>query len=89
MALTKPRIGVFGGTFDPIHIGHLAIVRWAQAELRLAAVRVIPTGQSWQKDRAGASAEHRVEMLKLAFADVPFIEIDEREVRRDGPRLCN
>lgn len=82
---TIPRIGIFGGTFDPIHIGHLAIVRWAQAELRLSSVRVIPTGQSWQKARAGANAQQRVEMLKLALAGDPFAEIDEREVRRSGP----
>lgn len=83
--MSRGRIGVFGGTFDPIHIGHLAIVRWARAELALDQVKVIPTGQSWQKVRAGASAADRLAMLRLALAGEPFAQLDEREVQRGGP----
>ncbi len=82
---TRLRIGVFGGTFDPIHIGHLTIVRWAHAELRLDVVRVVPTGESWQKAQAGASADQRLAMLQLALVSDTFAQIDDRELRRGGP----
>ncbi len=81
----RARIGVFGGTFDPIHIGHLAIIRWARAELRLDRVRVVPTGESWQKAGTKASAAQRIEMLRLALSGDFYAEIDDREVRRSGP----
>ena len=85
MSGARPRIGLFGGTFDPIHTGHLTLARWARAELSLDELRLIPTGESWQKRPAGAPAADRLEMARLAFAGDPWVTIDDREVRRDGP----
>lgn len=85
MSHARPRIGLFGGTFDPVHIGHLTLARWARAELALDRLRLIPTGESWQKRPAWAPAADRLEMARLAFAHEPWVTIDEREVHRDGP----
>jgi nicotinate-nucleotide adenylyltransferase len=84
----RRRIGIVGGTFDPPHVGHLALARAARDALLLDEVRLMPTGSSWQKASSGASAEQRLEMLCLALRDVPASErlaVDAREVRRGGP----
>lgn len=79
-------IGLFGGTFDPVHAGHLAVIRAASAALELDELRVLPAGDPWQKSaRAVAPAEHRVAMLKGALADVEDVVLDTRELRRTGP----
>ncbi len=81
---SRRRIGLFGGTFDPIHVAHLALADWARAELALDEVRLIPTGRSWQKEAAGASAADRLRMAELATADRPWLLVDDRETRRPG-----
>jgi nicotinate-nucleotide adenylyltransferase len=74
---------LFGGTFDPVHNGHIAMLHAAIATLAPSMSLVIPTGQPWQKGSiTHASAAHRLAMLKLAF---PQIKIDERELHRAGP----
>lgn len=74
---------LFGGTFDPVHNGHIAMLHAAVAALAPSMTIVIPTGQPWQKgNTTHASAAHRVAMLRLAF---PQIKIDERELHREGP----
>lgn len=78
-------VGVLGGTFDPVHVGHLALARSAMVALQLGSVRFIPTGRSWQKDAAGATAAQRIDMLRLAVATEPHWIVDERETRRSGP----
>lgn len=79
-------IGLFGGTFDPVHAGHLAVIRAASAALKLDELRVLPAGDPWQKSaRAIAPAEHRVAMLKLGLADIEGVVLDTRELRRTGP----
>jgi nicotinate-nucleotide adenylyltransferase len=81
-----PRIGLFGGSFDPPHSGHLALARQAFGELALDALRWIPAGRPWQKaDRQLASAEHRAAMVALTIAGVPGQALDRREIDRDGP----
>ncbi len=82
---TRPRIGVLGGTFDPVHVGHLALARSACAALQLAQVRLLPTGQSWQKSGVVASATERLAMLRLAIGTEAGLLADDREVRRKGP----
>lgn len=82
---TRLRVGVFGGTFDPVHVGHLTLLHWARVELKLNELRVVPTGRSWQKQAAGASSPQRLAMLRLALAAETAVQIDDREVRRDGP----
>jgi nicotinate-nucleotide adenylyltransferase len=84
----RRRIGLVGGTFDPPHVGHLALARAARDAFALDEVRLVPTGRSWQKASAGASSAQRLEMTRLALAGLPADErlvVDDREVRRDGP----
>jgi len=79
----KPQpIGILGGTFDPIHYGHL---RLAEEMLELAGlqqIHFIPTGNPPHRDTPQVSAAHRSAMVKLAIADQPAFVLDEREVRR-------
>jgi nicotinate-nucleotide adenylyltransferase len=76
----------FGGTFDPVHLGHVAMARAALAELNVERLIVLPVGNPYQRGRTPfASPEHRVEMLRLAFESDANISIDERELRREGP----
>jgi nicotinate-nucleotide adenylyltransferase len=85
MSLEPRRVGLLGGTFDPVHNAHLALAHAALAELRLHSVRWIPTGQPWQKDRPITSAEHREAMVRLATAEEPRFEVDRLEIERQGP----
>ena len=79
------RIGIFGGAFDPPHNAHLALARTAIGELELDALHVIPTGQAWHKTRTLSAPEHRLAMTQLAFADMPRVVVDNREIKRAGP----
>jgi nicotinate-nucleotide adenylyltransferase len=83
--VSLPRIGVFGGAFDPPHNAHVALAGAALAQLGLAELRVFPTGQAWHKARALSRAEDRLAMAELAFADLPGVVVDARETRRNGP----
>ncbi|MFC1911133.1 nicotinate-nucleotide adenylyltransferase [Chloroflexota bacterium] len=79
-------IGVLGGTFDPIHVGHLIIAEEARIKLGLAEVLFVPAGQPWLKqDRDITPAAHRVEMVRRAIADNPYFELSTLEVDRSGP----
>ena len=82
---TVQRLGVFGGAFDPPHLAHVALVEAAVAQLQLDQVCVLPTGQAWHKPRNLSDAAHRLAMTRLAFADVPQVVVDEREILRTGP----
>jgi nicotinate-nucleotide adenylyltransferase len=81
----RPRIGIFGGAFDPPHNAHVAMAQAALAQLDLAELRIFPTGQAWHKDRPLSAAEHRLAMSRLAFAGLPGAEVDPREILRAGP----
>ena len=78
------RVGVFGGTFDPVHAAHVALAEAALAELRLDEVRWIPTGQPWQKAREITGAIHRTAMVQAAIAHEPRFVLDRIEVDRSG-----
>jgi nicotinate-nucleotide adenylyltransferase len=79
-------IGVLGGTFDPIHSGHLIIAEEARLKLRLARVLFVPAGQPWLKTgRTISPAAHRVEMVKRAIATNPHFELSTVEVDHPGP----
>ena len=83
---SAPRIGIFGGSFDPPHNAHVALAEAALAQLGLAELHVISTGQAWHKSRALTPKEDRLAMTQLAFAGLPGkVVIDSREVLRDGP----
>lgn len=80
------RIGVMGGTFDPVHIAHLIFAEQAWEQLALDKVLFIPAGDPWRKaGRDIAPAHHRLAMVKLAIADNERFEVDDRELRREGP----
>ena len=79
-------IGVLGGTFDPIHMGHLVVAEEAKARLNLAEVLFVPAGLPWLRANSSLSAaEHRVQMVRLAIADKPYFKISTTEVERAGP----
>lgn len=80
------QLGLLGGTFDPVHVGHLAAVRAAQHALRLERVRFVPAARPPHRpDTPGASGYHRVEMVRLAVADTPGWEVWDLEFAREGP----
>ena len=79
------RIGVFGGAFDPPHLAHRALAEVALKALRLDILYLVPTGQAWHKARSLTPAVHRLAMTRLAFQDLPHIQIDERELNHPGP----
>jgi nicotinate-nucleotide adenylyltransferase len=79
-------IGVMGGTFDPIHIGHLAIGEEAREALSLDTILFVPAGQPPHKPAGSVTAvEHRLAMVELAIADNPAFELSRIEVDRPGP----
>lgn len=80
------RVGVFGGTFDPIHLGHLAVARSIQSTLSLDKVLFVPAGQPWLKADAPVSpTKDRVEMLRLAIERRRVFELSTIEADRPGP----
>jgi nicotinate-nucleotide adenylyltransferase len=83
---TGRSIGLFGGSFDPPHLAHLALARHALAELALERVVWMPAARSPHKPgQASAPAADRVAMLRLLTAGEPRFSIDERELQRPGP----
>jgi nicotinate-nucleotide adenylyltransferase len=87
MAVTNPqRIGVFGGTFDPVHLGHLVVAEQCREQGRLDEVWFVPAFQSpFKLDRHVAPFAQRVEMLALAIAGQPAFRIEQVEKGRPGP----
>ena len=80
------KIGVMGGTFDPIHKGHVIVAEEVRTRLSLAEVLFVPAGQPWlNKTGAISAAEHRVQMVRLAIADKPYFRLTTMEVERAGP----
>ncbi|HEX6570576.1 MAG TPA: nicotinate-nucleotide adenylyltransferase [Steroidobacteraceae bacterium] len=78
-------IGVFGGTFDPIHYGHLRTAYEVLQALRLREVRFVPAGDPPHRDPPRVDAARRLELVRAATADQPGFVVDDREVRRAGP----
>jgi nicotinate-nucleotide adenylyltransferase len=79
------RIGLFGGTFDPVHNAHVALACIALDTLALDELRWIPAGAPWQKTRLITPAEHRIAMLQLAMAGEPRFVLERCELERTGP----
>jgi nicotinate-nucleotide adenylyltransferase len=80
------RTGIFGGTFDPIHIAHLHAGEMARHRVGLDRVLFMPAGDPWQKaGRDLTPSPHRLEMVRLAVSDVDGLEPDDRETKREGP----
>ncbi len=82
----RSKLGVMGGTFDPVHLGHLIIAQEAQYRLGLSRVLFIPAGQPWLKATQPITpAAHRLEMLRRAVAGHTGFEVSPLEVERLGP----
>jgi nicotinate-nucleotide adenylyltransferase len=81
------RIGVFGGTFDPVHVGHLVAATWAREALELERVLLVVANVPWQKagTRAVTPAEDRFLMVQAAVAGVEGVEACRMEIDRGGP----
>lgn len=80
------RLGIFGGTFDPVHVGHLIVAEQAREQCALDEVRFIPAGHPPHKHgRPLTAAAHRLAMLRFAIAGHAAFRVDDRETRRSGP----
>lgn len=79
-------IAILGGSFDPVHLGHVALAEYFVTMLQPDVLRIIPTGNPWQKRGLQADAVHRLAMARLAFSPLATpampVELDEQEVRR-------
>jgi nicotinate-nucleotide adenylyltransferase len=81
-------IGVLGGTFDPIHIGHIKVAEEVVARLDLPRILFMPAGQPWLKlnnANAISSVQHRLEMVRLGIAGNPRFKLSTMEIERGGP----
>ena len=78
-------MGIFGGTFDPIHYGHLRTAFELMQAAHLAEVRFLPTGIPPHREAALAPGPLRLEMVRIATAGQPGFIVDDRELRREGP----
>ena len=79
-------MGVLGGTFDPIHNGHIIVAEETMAQLNIDEILFVPAGNPWLKVGSPLSAaEHRVRMVRLAIADKPRFKVSTMEIDRLGP----
>ncbi len=80
------KTGILGGTFDPVHKGHIMMAKEAKESLELDEVLMIPAGQPMsKKNEIITPAKHRLEMLKLAVEGIPYLKISTIEIEREGP----
>lgn len=78
------KIGLLGGSFDPVHLAHIALADAAHDTLSLDAVELIPASDPWQRAPLQAAPQHRAAMLKLAIADKPYLHVNTVEIERGG-----
>ena len=78
------RIGIMGGMFDPVHVGHIKVALAAQQVLQLDQVRLVPCSIPNHRDHALCSSLQRLDMLHLAVNDYPSLVVDDRELNRPG-----
>jgi nicotinate-nucleotide adenylyltransferase len=83
----KVKIGVLGGTFDPVHLGHIGMAEEARKALGLAEVIIVPAGKPIAKpaERIITPAAQRIEMLRVALIGKPYLKISYMEIERPGP----
>jgi len=85
--MTRSKIGVLGGTFDPIHLGHLIVAEDLRQKLGLGEVLFVPAGRPWLKlkeEKPISPAEHRLAMVRLAVASNPYFKVATMEIDRPG-----
>ncbi len=85
MAVIRQKIGLLGGSFDPVHIAHVALAETAYHTLGLNKVELIPAGNPWQRAPLSADKQHRLAMLKLAIGQRAWLHINTMEIERRGP----
>ncbi len=78
-------LGIYGGTFDPVHYGHLRPALDVFQALPFSEIRFLPCGRPPHREMPHADARHRLAMLRLALAGQPAFRLDEREIHRKGP----
>lgn len=78
-------VGIYGGTFDPVHQGHIHVALEAQKRLSLDQLRLLPCHIPPHRDQPSLNSEHRLKMLQLAIAGMNDLVVDDRELRREGP----
>ncbi len=83
--LEQKAIGVFGGSFDPVHFGHLRAALELALTFSLQSVRLVPNHQPPHRANANVSAQHRIAMLELALQQCAQLQLDTREMDREGP----
>ncbi len=86
MSTNEPeRVGIFGGSFDPVHLGHLLVAGAAREELGLSRVFFVPAAQSpFKPERRPIPADERLRLLRLALAGQEWCEVDDQELQRGG-----
>ncbi|MBB3102512.1 nicotinate-nucleotide adenylyltransferase [Azomonas macrocytogenes] len=84
--MSRPRrIGILGGTFDPVHIGHLRAALEVTELMELDELRLIPSARPPHRDTPSSSAQDRLAMVRCAVQDLPLLDVDARELARDKP----
>lgn len=84
------RVGIFGGTFDPIHIGHLILAEEAWFQLKLDRIYLVPAGDPPHKrNRKLSPAYHRLRMIELAIEEIDYLRISRVDVDRPGPHYTS
>lgn len=78
-------IGIFGGTFNPVHFGHIRTVLEVKSSLNLRELILVPCGLPPHRQQPDVSAEQRFQMLKLAVGEYPGVRVDPCEIEREGP----
>lgn len=82
--MASKRIGLLGGSFDPVHVTHLHLALAAHQALDLDQVQLLPAANPWQKQHLGATTQQRVAMLELAVAPYPQLTVNTTEIDRGG-----
>ncbi len=87
MSRITSRIGIFGGTFDPIHLGHISVARCVAAHLELDRVELVVANEPWQKvdTTQMQAAEHRLAMVRAAVGEIDGLVASSLEIERGGP----
>lgn len=85
MGITRLKIGLLGGSFDPVHYAHIMLAETAYRELDLNSLQLIPAGNPWQRGPLATKKHHRLAMLRLATGKRTWLQINTVEMDRDGP----